>query len=236
MKPFLLFATMILIVSCNPKPIPEILSLEFEDVQTTEQVGAALAVPPDFTARLSNPQIVNNTYTVDVEFISNVEGKEIYASNFRFWYDSKDFTNVVRFKNFQGSYSTYLPTLSTGITPVFILPKWYANWFNFTGDAVFVNGSFGLRAPATTPIILSSRGWTKLLQIELVKTGTDLTPELVLDLEADPLRGGYLPGSSGIVLTVVNGTGSSPISEHALQFNWAYSGTGLVPPYGGPIN
>lgn len=231
MKKYLLF---LLLFACN-KPTedqPEILTLKFSDIETSKQVGFSATIVPTFTARLSNPVIVGNTYTVDVEFMSTVDGAEIFASNFRFWYDAKDFSSVVKFKNFQGGYNTYLPTDASGITPVFTLPKSYANWFNLEGDASFANGSFGLRSQ-TTPIPLSVKCWTKLFEIELVKTGTDLTPEIILDLELNPALGGFLHGNSGFVASYVTGINlSQPANEEVLQYNWRY--TGLTAPYGTP--
>jgi hypothetical protein len=60
-------------------------------------------------------------------------------------------------------------------------------------------------------------------------------PSLVWDLEANPANGGFLPGSAGVVMTVVNGSGSKPVLENVNQFNWEYIGNGPAP-YGQPVN
>jgi hypothetical protein len=192
---------------------------------------------PNITVRLSNPQFNCTTakYCADVEFQSDLSNQELYAMNVRFWYD-ENVLELVNFTGFQGGYGVINPNPPGRNTFTF-----GPSYFNFAGPAEYINGAIqkvNANAPA---IVISTTGWTKLFQVCFTVDDpnanyNNFCPSVVLDLEQNPANGGYLPGSDGVVMTVILATGGSgPVVEHVNQFNWQYIGSGNMP-YGQPIS
>ena len=195
---------------------------------------SAAMVDPELTVRCANPQFNCSTdiYCLDVEFQSDVANKELFGMNVRFLYDD----GVLEFHNlsgFLGGYGPIAPNPPT-INPITNGAPW-----NFSAGADYVNGAVQKVNGNAPPIYISTTGWTKLFQvcftIDLAENEDSFCPPVVWDLEQNPANGGYPPGSAGVVMTVVNGSGSSNAIEAVDHFNWQYVGSGGQP-YGEPFN
>lgn len=188
------------------------------------------------TVRFANPRIdcANNKYTVDVEFKCSVPNKRIFGGNFRFFYDFGLLT-FNSFVEFQGHYAAYSPNPPVVSNPSSVGPI----WFGFPNNSVYINGAFILNNFSSNQIILETNVWKKLFAVQFDIEGyfpsiSEHCPPLVLDAEYDPEAGGFIPNSSGIVLTIVAaGNQSEAVSRKADQYNWDYNG-GNVAPYGAP--
>lgn len=196
--------------------------------------GAAL-VDPNITVRLANPQFncATQEYCLDVQFQSDIANKELFGMNVRFFYDDV-VLELINFRDYQGGYGPVAPNPPTITYSATGGPA----LFNFGGGSDYVNGAIQKTNANAPPIYISTTSWTKLYQICFTVDDpnanvNNFCPSVVWDLEADPANGGFPPGSAGVVMTVVNGSGSSNSLEHVEQFNWAYSGNG-TPPYGAP--
>ncbi|MBE0639428.1 MAG: T9SS type A sorting domain-containing protein [Bacteroidales bacterium] len=196
---------------------------------------------PLITVRFANPQIDcgNMTYCVDVEFQSDAPDKRIFGMNTRFFYDGNvlEFINMTNFVNGYGPFNPNPPNVTSGNAVSGAL------MFSFNGAATYVNGAMQLINSSAPPVYISTTGWTRLYSIcfeikEPVATFEDgFCPSLLWDLEEDPMNGGFLPGSDGVVISVVAPPPaySASVNENVVQFNWDYdaeSGT----PFGAPIS
>lgn len=198
------------------------------------------AQTPVITARFANPQLDCGqlTYCVDVEFQSNVPDKRLFGMNTRFYYDNSvlQFISLNSFVNGYGPFSPNPPAVLTGN------PLSGQTLFSFAGSATFVNGAMQLINSSTPPVYLSTTGWTKLFSICFNVTNPDVAfqddfcPSLIWDLEENVLNGGFLPGSDGVVITLVAPPPVNTVSatENVVQFNWQY-GTDAGTPYGSPV-
>ncbi len=213
-------------------------ALDDQCVWTT--MHTALASPavadPNITVRLANPTYNCSTqeYCLDVQFQSDVANKELFGMNVRFFYDDV-VLELINFRDYQGGYGPVAPNPPTITYSATGGPA----LFNFGGGSDYVNGAIQKTNANAPPIYISTSGWTKLYQMcfSVDDPNADVNnfcPAIVWDLEVDPANGGFPPGSAGVVMTVVNGSGSAPASEHVQQFNWQYSGNG-TPPYGMPV-
>jgi hypothetical protein len=213
------------ISSGNTKPynIPEMANV----------LPSASVADPVLTVRCANPQFncTTDIYCLDVEFQSDLANKELFGMNVRFLYDD----GILEFHNisgFLGGYGAIAPNPPT-INPITNGAPW-----NFSAGADYVNGAIQKVNANAPPIYISTTGWTKLFQvcftIDLAENENSFCPPVVWDLEQNPANGGYPPGSAGVVMTVVNGSGSSNAVEAVDHFNWQYVGSGGQP-YGEPI-
>lgn len=201
----------------------------------SEMINASM-VDPNITVRLANPQFncATEQYTLDVEFQSDISGKELFGMNVRFFYDDV-VLELVDFRNFVGGYGVVSPTPPTNSYSATLGPA----FFNFGGGSDYINGAIQLTNENLTPVIISTSVWTKVFSIcfHVDDPNADVNnfcPSIVWDLESNPANGGFLGGGEGVLMTVVNPSGgSSPVSEHVVQYNWQYSGNG-TPPYGAP--
>lgn len=197
--------------------------------------AAAAVVDPNLTVRFNNPQFSCSTYEycLDVEFQCDVANKELFGMNVRFFVDDK-ILEFINLRGFQGGYGAVAPNPAGVAFSTSGIP-----WFNFTDGADYINGAVQKTNSSAPPIYISTSGWTKLFQACFFVdyhngSETVFCPPLVWDLEADPANGGFPTGSAGVVMTVVNGSGSSNALEHVNQFNWQYIGNGTAP-FGEPI-
>lgn len=190
---------------------------------------------PVITVRFANPQLNCNslTYCVDVEFNSNTPDLRLFGMNVRYFFDSSvlTFQNFTDFPPGYGPFSPNPPIVATG------LPSSGPTLFGLNGAATYVNGAIQLIDPNTPPVYISTTGWTKLFKIcftvknvELFASGI-FAPSLIWDLEENPINGGFLPGSDGVVITVVAPPPmqSAPTTENVVQFNWQYSSSNPLP-------
>lgn len=194
---------------------------------------------PTITVRFANPsfQCPSNQYCVDVEFVSDTLGVEVFGVNFRFFYPDTTL-ELIGFSDFQGGYGPVSPNPPTVTTSASAGPA----LFNFVGPADFVNGAIQLVNTGATPLLLDTAIWTKLFQVCFLVNDPNadidsFCPPIVLDLEQDPANGGFLVGDDGVVITIVDpdpNVESAAVTENVVQFNWMYSGPG-TPPFGMPV-
>jgi hypothetical protein len=195
-----------------------------------------LVADPNITVSFGNPQYNCSTqeYCLDVLFKSDVANKELFGMNVRFFYDDV-ILELINFRDFQGGYGPVAPNPPTNTYSASAGPA----LFNFGGGSDYINGAVQKTNANAPPIYISTSGWTKLYQMCFTvddpnANENSFCPPIVWDLESNPANGGFPAGSAGVVMTVVNGSGSSNALEHVEQFNWAYSGNG-TPPYGAPV-
>ncbi len=204
-------------------------------VQSSPEVFAnvALSTEPNLTVRFANPVYDCDTYEycVDVEFQCDEPDRQLYDMNVRFFYDD-NLLEFIDFRDFQGTYGPITPNPASNIYTTAGVP-----WFNFSTGADNIRGAIQ-KLGNNSPIYISTTGWTKIFQVcfnvDEPVDEENFCPSLVWDLEADPANGGFIPGSEGVVMSVVEGNGSANAFEHVSQFNWQYIGDG-APPFGEPI-
>jgi hypothetical protein len=194
-------------------------------------VFQAHALDPVVTVRFSNPVYTcsTQTYKLDVEFQCNTANKQLFGMNVRFYYAY----NILQFQSFGDFVTGYSQVVTPAVTVM--SPSSGMTMFGFTGAAVYVNGA--IQKTGSSSLILSTTGWTKIFSVTFhvvdpnVININSFCPVAIWDLKENPADGGIGPG---IIITVVNGSGSSPATENCVQFNWQYDG---VPgyPYGNPV-
>lgn len=184
---------------------------------------------PVVSVRFANPQYdcPTQTYCVDVEFISDIEGQQVYGMNVRFFYDDAILEFLAMGDYMTGYGTTDSPQIMTG-QPGSGAP------YGINGPLEWFNGTLQL-VSFDTAVYLSTTEWTKLFNVcfhvdDPASIGIDsFCPSIIWDLQVNPDLGGYLPGDDGVVITVVDPTymqDSSPTTENVVQFNWQYGGTG----------
>jgi hypothetical protein len=199
-------------------------------------LATASMVDPNITVRLANPQFdcATEHYTLDVEFQSDISGKELFGMNVRFFYDDV-VLELVDFRSFEGGYGVVAPNPPSNSYSATLGPA----YFNFGGGSDYINGAIQLTNENLAPVIIPTSGWIKVFSIcfNVDDPNADVNnfcPSVVWDLESNPANGGFLGGGEGVVMTIVNPNGGSqPVSEHVEQYNWNYSGNG-TPPFGAP--
>ncbi len=189
------------------------------------------AQDPVVTVRFNNPVYTcsTQTYKLDVEFQCNTAGKQLFGMNVRFYYAN----NTLQFQSFGDFVTGYSQVVTPAVTVM--SPSSGMTMFGFTGAAVYFNGA--IQKTGSSSLILSTTGWTKIFSVYFhvvdpnVININSFCPVGIWDLKENPADGGIGPG---IIITVVNGSGSSPATENCVQFNWQYDGVpGL--PYGFPV-
>ncbi|MCB0583526.1 MAG: DUF11 domain-containing protein, partial [Phaeodactylibacter sp.] len=132
------------------------------DDPTVIALPAAPAPVPVVTVRLANPtyDCANETYCLDVEYISDVPGQQLFGTNVRFFYDDNEL-EFTAFTDFQGGYGEVAPSPPNVTT--FPAAQGPAG-FGFTGAPEWVNGAIQLTDP-NGAITLSTVTWTKVFQI-----------------------------------------------------------------------
>jgi hypothetical protein len=197
--------------------------------------GSAQPGLPTVTVRFNNPvyDCPNQVYCVDVEFLSDVPGLQVFGVNVRFFYDD----NVLEYMSmgsFEPGYASANPAQVLFGGPGSGDPYGMANPLDW------VNGS--VEKIGASPVVLSNTEWKRIFSICFHVDDPNFVglesfcPSLIWDLEADPLMGGYLPGDDGVVITVVDSGGeqdSSPTLPGVNQYNWVYEFDS--PLYGHPV-
>ncbi len=199
---------------------------------------------PTILVRFANPQYdcTLEEYCLDVEFQSDLEDQELFGMNVRFFYEDNEL-ELIDFRDFQGGYGPVAPNPPSVLTSGL---NFGYDFFGFgssgDGAADWVSGAIQLVQPTEPQIILSTTEWTKLFQIcfaieETEYDSISYCPPIVWDLRVDPMDGGFLSGDDGVVITVVNDppAESGPANRGVEQFNWEYSGNGVNPPFGQPV-
>ena len=218
--------------------IPMLFSLVLSGFQATAQL-------PVVKVRFWNPQYdcPTQTYCLDVEFQSNTPNKQLFGMNVRFFYDDNvlEYVSMGDFRTGYGPVSPNPPIITTGNAssgPVL---------FGFVGPSEFVNGA--MEKVSTSTDFISTTEWTKFFKIcfhvdDPASLNIDnFCPSVVWDLEENPANGGFLPGSNGVVISVVAPppNQSSQTTENVVQHNWQYDSFPIpppagVPPFGFPVN
>lgn len=188
--------------------------------------------PPEVAVRFANPQYDCNTqtYCLDVEFLSSMEGKQLFGMYVRFFYDD----NVLEFLSmgdFQVGYESPIPPqIETYPDPLSMA------FFGFGGPVEWFNGYVQLEDDTTTFLSTTDTNWTKLFNVCFHVDDPDVIgissfcPSIVWDLQEHPpengVGGGYMDGDDGVVITIVNNyPNSASTTEIVEQFNWVYAAT-----------
>jgi len=178
------------------------------------------------TARFENPvfDVKTSKYCVDVELLSNTENIRLFGMNVRFFYEkgAMDFYNFTDFRSGYGAISPNPPLKN-------FMAQGSGSLFGFNTDAVFINGAVQLTNFNENPSFLSSSQWTKIFCVcfkvshSKLITEAEFKPKLVWDLEENSLNGGFMPGSEGVVITVIGDDSkiiSLPVLEKVIHHNW----------------
>lgn len=189
--------------------------------------------------RFANPLFYcdNGEYCVDVEFRSPVMDHSVFGMNVRFFYPANDLT-FIDFRNFQGGYGPVIPdppVLTNYIAAVGM------NLFGVNSPITHVNGAMQLLNPSQAIVI--DTNWTMLFTVcfeldSIHQDQSEFCPPIIWDLEQNPENGSWLPGSDGVVITLVDPEDNSlsiPSYEVVDPFNWQYIGSGGQP-FGEPIS
>jgi hypothetical protein len=205
-------------------------------VQTLEAQPPAM---PMVAVQFANPtyDCPTQIYCLDVQFMTDTPGKELFLMNMRFFYED----NILEFLsvgNFQGDYeSVYVPIIDD------TYDSSLGDYLGFPGSTMdFVEGVIQLNKnnnPPAPPIYLTGQ-WTTLFTVcfHVDDPGSwninDFCPAVIWDLQENPPPdyGGYLDVDEGVVMTVVLNDGSEPTAETAISLNWQHDGTPDDPPVG----
>ncbi len=195
-------------------------------------ISLVTAQCPAVTVRFANPEydFATQVYTVDVEYQCDMENQQLFGMNVRFFYP-ENILEFIAFGEFAEGYGPMNPNpplkstgnQSSGMT-----------LFGFEGPQEYINGA--IQKTGTASLFLSTTGWTKIYNasFQVEDTGSfdieSFCPPLIWDLN-EGANGGI---AAGIIITVVEGSGSAPATEHCVQFNWQYDG---IPgyPHGYPV-
>lgn len=189
---------------------------------------------PGITIRFANPEYDFNaeTYCVDVEFKSAIDGVEVSGINTRFFFDD-NLLEFLGFTDFQGGYGR-----ADDAEPVFVDNKGNGAFFAFQGEALFINEAIEKLDSDADPILLSTTEWKSLFKACFAIKDEDFLevdefcPSMVWDMQSNPNDKSFLAGSEGVVITVASENGCILAAEEVEQFNWSYDGAGGI--YGGP--
>ena len=187
---------------------------------------------PGVTVRFANPDFdyETQTYSLDVEFQCDTQGKELFGMNVRFFYPDT-LLEFIAFGEFVEGYAPMSPNppiISTGNSSSGMI------LFGFPGPQEYLNGA--IQKTGTNSVELSTTGWTKIFNVSFHVDDTNsldiesFCPPVIWDIN-ETETGGI---AAGIIITIVNGSGSAPACEHSDQINWQYDGIpGL--PHGFPV-
>ncbi len=169
---------------------------------------------PTVTVRFATPEFDCDTqnYCVDVEFQSDIPDQQLFGMNVRFFFDD-DALEFIAFVDYENGYGPFSPNPPEVYTAG---PDSGPELFNFIGAATYVNGAIQLVNTGADPIFISTTEWTRIYSIcfnikDPDAFGIDnFCPSIVWDLEEIPENGGFLTGSDGVVITVVDDSGDKP--------------------------
>lgn len=199
---------------------------------------AAMAQNPTISVRFANPEYNpdSKVYCLDVEFQSDTANQQLFGMNVRFFFEYGAL-EFLGFEDFEDGYAPYSPD------PPFVdvgVEGSGTALFGFNAPAVMVNGAVQLVDSSAPPVYIETKGWTRLFKVcflvsnaNALKVGT-ICPAIVWDLEEQADKGGFLPGSDGVVVTVVGASPdeSAPADEIVEQYNVQYNQSkGVGEPY-----
>ena len=195
---------------------------------------------PQVQVRFADPQFDKETsiYSVGVEMQTDQAGRQLFGMNVRFFLDPSklEFLYLDDFQKGYGILGAPPQALTGHHSSGFTL-------FDFEEAAAYVNGAIQLKERAAS-VEISNKGWTRFFRAyfkvrETALESADFYPSLIWDLKESDSKSGFLRGSQGLVITLVEDNPttreeSAPTLVKGVPFNWKYSGfTGM--PYGNPI-
>jgi len=191
------------------------------------------AQDPIITVRFANPEYISSsqTYNLDVEFHCNIENKQLFGVNIRFFYPDNrlEFISFGEFAQGYAAVNPNPPIITTGNESGGTI------LFGFPGPHEYLNGA--IQKVSSSSVMLSTTGWTKLFNASFFVDDTvsflngSICPSVIWDLN-EAATGGI---AAGLCMTVALGSGSGPASERCEQFNWQYDGIAGLP-HGFPVN
>lgn len=209
-------------------------------------VGLQAQNYPEIQARFVNP-VYNSEkgiYTLDVQLKTGEGEQYLYAFNVRFFYDGE----VMKFTEFSDFADAY--GILGGPTRAKAVMENTTNgigrqYFSFSGAAGYVNTGVHLLGEEKEALKLREQEWATAFKVNFKVekhfiNSKAFCPSVVWDLKNNKnSKGGFLNGSSGFVITVLEGDPNTPqISTHTLTssstFNWEYSKRTDFP-YGLPV-
>ena len=233
MKHLLFLSLIIIMASCVPEP--KIYTTSDFGIKPDQEETAKLTTPqPTVLVRFADPVLVNGKLILKAQFKGvDFDSLRLFAINIRFFQDAAIYTNDTRILTARPGYGIMPPNpaiVKTGNAASKII-------CGFIGASTYFNGAIQLVEPNQPPVYLND--WETIFEIELTpKNIATSCPYPVWEKMLDPNQGGFLGGSDGVVITVLqNGaTISSPVIEKAEQLNWTYgSGVKYKYPYGTPV-
>lgn len=196
-------------------------------------------VMPEVSVRFANPQFdaATRSYCLDVEMRTGAGQQQLFGMNVRFFYDA----TMMEFRGLDQFYPGYgllgnAPQNFRGNT------AGGTQMFGLDGAAAFVNGAIQLLNDQS-PMQVVNNQWTKAFracfEVPAGMLGADsFCPSLIWDAKPQARKGGFMPGSDGLVLTVVENNPntrevSAPATASGMHFNWQKA-EGDNMPYGVP--
>lgn len=190
--------------------------------------------------RFAQPQFNVNerAYSINVEMHALQPGQKLFGINLRFFYDA---TNI-EFAGISALHSSYS---IMGAAPFAYRGNDESGqyMFNFPASAAYINTAVQLMNE-DAPLELLHTGWTKIATLnfvipESVEINSQLCPALIWDQKSSVLKESFLPGSNGVVVTLVEEDASTrettkPTVVTSESFNWGSYGV-MNMPFGAPL-
>lgn len=181
----------------------------------------------------------SKTYTLDMEMKSQGSRHQLFGMNLRFFYDASHL-EFVSVSELPASYALL------GDQPKAFRGNADSGYkmFDLQESAAYVNGAIQL-TKEDQPLEINPHQWVKVGKLNFKVTGelspgTRFCPAVIWDVQGNAAKGGFLPGSDGVVVTVLENNPatpqtSAPANITAVQYNWAYDSAEKMP-YGKPVN
>lgn len=184
---------------------------------------------PGISVRFANPQfdVESRTYFLDVEMRAAEAPQHLFGMNLRFFYDA----SVLEFRQLDQFHAGYgiqgeAPKVFVGNSSSGAL------LFSFPQAAGYVNGAVQLLNDHS-PMTIPANQWVKAFRAAFLAPShlvgqESFCPSLVWDMKPGLRAGGFLPGSDGLLVTVLETDPNTrettaPTIATGLAFNWEYS-------------
>jgi hypothetical protein len=190
---------------------------------------------PEIDARFSNPHFdkLSRTYSLDVELNSKLSSEVLFGMNLRFYYDASllEFENLDQFHqgydNLGEAPKVYVGNENSG-----------SQLFGFARSAGFVNGAIQLKDDSF-PLEIFPQKWVKVFRVtfkvpRIILDEEHFCPGVVWDLKPKQGAGGFMAGSDGLIITVVEKNPqtretTAPTITTGSSFNWIYNYDSSMP-------
>jgi hypothetical protein len=183
---------------------------------------------PQIDIRFANPSYDRDTrtYAVDVELKSMTEPEMFFGMNLRFFYDA----SLLQFKGIDQFHKGYG---FLGDPPKAIVGSQTSGtaFFDFDNAAGYINGTV-IIVNESTPLNILTDAWTKAFRVTFKVPVTtynkaSFCPSLIWDKEIDPANGGFIPGSEGMLISVIERDRTTRAdlviaNSYGYPFNWEY--------------